>query len=133
PIVAVAAVLLVAAPFAGFSMTFHGIHVPLLAPILLIGVLLVSFSDESRSRRPALAGAGLFALVMFVLPVIESPVPMDVVAALASLFVAAYITSCAARTREGFRTLLWAFAGSAVVQSTLAIWEKTSGHELNLY
>jgi hypothetical protein len=133
PIVVVAAVLLVAAPFAGFSMTFHGIHVPLLAPILLIGVLLVSFSDESRSRRSALAGAGLFALVMFVLPVIESPVPMDVVAALASLFVAAYITSCAARTREGFRTMLWAFAGSAVIQSGLAIWEKTGGHQLNLY
>src|SRR5947209_16413329 len=98
PIVVVAAALVVAAPFAGFSMTFHGIHVPLLAPILLIGAIVASVSDEAGSRRSALAAAGLFALVMFILPITESPVPMDVVAALASLFVAAYITSSAART-----------------------------------
>lgn len=133
PIAMIGALLIVAAPFAGFSMTFKGTHVPLLAPIFLIGAALAVFAERPVSRRPFLAGAGIFVLVMFLLPVVESPSRSNALMVLASLFFAAYFASLASSRRQGFLTLCWAFVASAAIQAALAVWENSSGHRLNLY
>jgi O-antigen ligase len=133
PIVLVTGLLVVAAPFAGFNMTFRGIHMPLLAPIVVIGAVIATFSEAPPAARSALATAGLFLLAMFVLPIIESPIRTDVLAVMASLFFAAYFASRACSTPKGFLTVVWAFVGSAVIQAGLAIWENKTGNRLNLY
>jgi O-antigen ligase len=133
PIVLITALLVIAAPFAGFNMTFQALRVPLLAPILIIGTAIAMLSPPQRAPRSALAAAGLLLLATFVLPTIESPVPTDVLVVLASLFVAGYLVSRASATPEGFRAIVWAFVASAAIQAALAIWESTTGNRLNLY
>lgn len=133
PISIVGALLIAAAPFAGFSMTFKGTHVPLLAPILVIGAAVAVSVEQPVARRSALASAGALALVTFVLPVIESPALSNTLAVLASLFFGAYLASLASSTRQRFLTLTWAFVASASIQAALALWENTTGHRLSLY
>src|SRR5690242_9591839 len=133
PITMVGALLIFAAPFAGFSMTFKGTHVPLLAPVFLVGIAVAVLAERPVTRRPALAAAGAFALVTFVLPVIQSPARSDTLVVLASLFFGAYLASVASSTRQRFLTLTWAFVASAALQAALAVWENTTGHRLSLY
>lgn len=133
PITMIGALLICAAPFAGFSMTFKGTHVPLLAPIFVIGSAVAVFAERPVTRRPLLAWAGTFALVTFLLPVIESPARSNALVVLGCLFFAAYFASLASSTRERFLTLTWAFVASAAIQAGLALWENTTGHRLSLY
>jgi O-Antigen ligase len=133
PVSLVAALLIFAAPFAGFSMTFKNTHVPLLAPIAVVAAAVAVVSEREPGRRSTLAFAGGLALVLFLLPVIESAKLSDTLAVLASLFLAAYFASLASSSERRFLTLAWAFVASAAVQAALAVWENTTGHRLNLY
>jgi O-antigen ligase len=133
PLVVITAVLVLVAPFAGFSMTFSAVHIPLLAPLMTVAVVVVAFSEPPSQRRSALSIAGLIALLTFVIPVVESPIRTDVIAVLASLFLCAYFAARVSTTSNGFLVLVWAFVCSAAIQAGLAIWEHTTGHRLNLY
>ncbi len=133
PVMMIGALLIFAAPFAGFSMTFKGQHVPLLVPIAVIAAAVVIFAERPVNRRSALAWAGIFALLAFILPIVQSPTRGDTLAVLASLFGGAYLASVASCTRQRFLALAWAFVASACVQAALALWENTTGHRLSLY
>jgi hypothetical protein len=133
PLAVIAGLLVVAAPFAGYSMTYHSIHVPLLAPILIGGFLVAGFAEPQGRRRSALATGGLFLLVTLVVPIIDSPARTDVLGVLVSLFGAAWFAARACSTRQGFLTVVWAFAGSVSVQALLAIWENVTHNQLDLF
>jgi hypothetical protein len=134
PLALLTALLIVAAPFAGFSMTLQGIHVPLLAPIILCAGAVAAVSEGGVARhRSALLSASVLFLILLILPVAESPSRTDVVATLISLFAAAYFASRLARTEHGFVMLAWAFVASAGFQAAIAVWESETGHRLNLY
>lgn len=133
PVVVVSGLLIVAAPFAGYSMTVHDVRVPLLAPILILGVLAVVLSEQPSAKRSWLAVGGALFLLAMVIPVVNSPIRADVVAVLASLFASAYVAARASATRRGFLILAWAFLGSAALQAGLTVWEEVTGRQLTLY
>jgi O-antigen ligase len=133
PLALVTAVLLVAAPFAGLQMTPHGIRIPALEPILILGLIVIALSRPPALKRSALSAAAPVLMLTFLIPVVDSPARSDVLGVLASLFLAAYFAARVSTTRSGFLTLAWAFVLSAVFQAALAIWEHATGHAINFY
>jgi O-antigen ligase len=133
PLPLVTGLLIVAAPFAGLQMTPHGIRVPLLEPILILGLIAAALSRYLPLKRSALSVAAAVLMLTFVIPVVNSPARTDVLAVLVSLFVAAYLAARVSRRPSGFWALAWAFVLSAVIQSGLAIWEHITGHLINFY
>jgi O-antigen ligase len=133
PLALVAAAVVVGAPYAGFSITPHGQRVPLMAPLVLLALVVWSVVQRPSRRLSRLLAAGVFMLVMLILPFLESPNQTGALVDLASLFGAALLAARVSRTRSGFVTICWAIVASASLQAALAIWEHITGHRLNLY
>lgn len=133
PLLLVTALLLIAAPFAGLQMTPHGIRVPVLEPILILGAIVIALSRPPALKRSALSIAAPVLMLTFVIPVVDSPTRADVLGVLAGLFLAAYFAARVSTTPSGFLALVWAFVLSAVLQAGLAIWEHATGYLINFY
>ena len=125
--------LIVAAPFTGLAMNPHGIRIPLLEPILILGVIAAALSRYLPLKRSALSLAAAVLMLTFVIPVVNSPGHTDVVGVLLSLFLAAYLAARVSRRPSGFWALVWAFVLSATFQAGLAIWEHHTSHVINFY
>jgi O-antigen ligase len=129
----VTSLLVVAAPFAGYAITIHGTHVLLLVPLLILAAYCVALEAPPGGRRSTLAAGGTLMALALVIPLVESPAPAHALSTLISLFAAAYLSSRVSGRERGFRTLVWGFVASAAIQAALALWQRSTGHQLNLY
>lgn len=133
PLAVMSALLVIAAPFAGYVMTFQGVRIPLLAPLLVLGAYCAALRGPAPGRRSALAAGGALMALSLVAPLIESPDRTGVLGTLTSLFVAAWLAARASSEDGGFIALAWAFLISAAIQAALALWQRHTGQALNLY
>lgn len=133
PLAVMSCVLVIAAPFAGYAMDVKGIEVPLLVPLLVIAAYCAAVRAPSAAPRSALAAGGLLMALALVIPLADSPAVGHVLSTLVSLFAAAYLAARASAEERGFSKLAWAFLASAALQAGLALWERSTGHRLNLY
>jgi O-antigen ligase len=133
PLALMTGLLVVAAPFAGYVMTVAGTRVPLLAPVLVVAAYCAAFSQPVNGRRSALSTAGVLMVLALIVPLAESATRSQVLATLASLFAAAWLAARAAAREDGMVTVTWGFLAAAVIQAALALWQRSTGHQLNLY
>lgn len=133
PLAVVTGLIVVAAPFAGSYETFQGVHIPLLVPLIVCGLVILSFSEPQAGRRSALFTGAVALVLALIIPLVESPDKASAVSDLGSLFIGAYFASRVSSRRGGFLILAWSFIGSALLQACLALWESKTGHQLNLY
>jgi O-antigen ligase len=132
PLALMTGLLVVAAPFAGYA--FRGsAGVPLLAPVFVLALYCAAVRVPARGRRSALAAAGGLMALTLIVPLAESGSRLHVLSTLGSLFAAAWLAARTSREDEGFEVLLWGFLASAALQAGLALWERSTGHQLNLY
>lgn len=132
PLMWVVSLLVLAAPFAGLSMSPGGVHVPLLAPIFVLAIVTVDYGSDRR-RRSALALAGVGMVLALVLPLVQSPGVASALQTVVSLLLGAFLAARVAAQRSGVLVLMWSFLASAALQAAIALWELRSGHPLNLY
>ena len=132
PLVWLVSLMVLAAPFAGLSVTPGGVHVPLLAPIFALGIVSVHYA-RLRQRPSSLAVGGAVMALALVLPLVQSADVGDALQVLVSLFLAAFLASRIAAQRGGLIVLMWALFISASLQGLIALWELKTGHQLNFY
>jgi O-antigen ligase len=133
PLSLLTGLIVLAAPFAGYAVTVHGTHVLLLMPLFTLAAFAAALHDVGAARRSALHRAGVVMLAALLLPWLEASAPLGVLGTLISLFAAAYFAARACADERGFTRVLWAFVIAAAIQALLALWQRATGHQLNLY
>ena len=133
PLSVITSVIVFAAPFAGYAVTVNGTHVLVLMPLFTLAAFSAILQVAPGGRRSALHRAAVIMLAALLLPWLEASAPLGVFGTLVSLFAAAYLAARVAGDERGFERLLWAFVLSAALQAVLALWQRATGHQLNLY
>jgi O-antigen ligase len=133
PLSVITSVIVLAAPFAGYAVTVHGTHVLLLMPLFTLAACVAIFQATPPGRRSALHGGALVMIAALLLPWLEASAPLGVLGTVVSLLAAAYLAARVCADQRGFQRLLWAFVASAALQALLALWQRATGHQLNLY
>jgi O-Antigen ligase len=133
PLLATAALLVVAAPFANATAEFAGIRMSPLLPLLVLGALLVVISDRPSRRSPTLGWAGILAFPLLLIPLADGKGDHQFIFSLATLIGVAWLVSRAIDDERSGRLILTAVAAQTALQGAIAIWEFHTGHPLNLY
>ncbi len=133
PVKTTAVVMLVLAPFGGYTTTFGGIQVPLIAPLCLGAVIvaLLARGELSRTTRNPVPTA--LAMVLIAVPLLTGSSPAHFAGLLATIGAAAFVTARACARPGGMKVVLAGLVTTAFVQASLELWQLHSGTALNLY
>jgi O-antigen ligase len=133
PIELIVGLLVVMAPFAAFRFTFHGIAIPALVPLAIVGAAVAVSTGARTQASSALRTVAPWIAALLVLPIGAGAQVTGIATAILTTFVVAWLVARAAETPSGLRTVLVAVIASAGLQALIAIWEFRTGHSLNLY
>lgn len=125
--------IVVAAPFAEFVTTFADLTFSLLWPLLLLGTVAALLDPEPVAGRSALQAAGLWLVGLLAVPIADGSAVGSNVSLLAAILLVAWLAARVARRPGGIDEVLAAVVLAAVVQSGIAIWQQSTGQQLNLY
>jgi O-antigen ligase len=133
PLRVVTGVAIIAAPFVSATTSFASTRVSVLTPLLIVGIALVVASAPRGDRPASLGLAGVLAFPLLAVPLLIGSSNRSFVVSLALILAMAWLVYRTAEEPGGMRAVLAAVAVSAAIQGAIAVWQSTTGHQLNLY
>ncbi|MCW2977608.1 MAG: putative rane protein of ExoQ family [Actinomycetia bacterium] len=133
PLRVVVPLLVLAAPFAGYTATLVGVGVSALVPLLVAGAAVAVVTGTVGSGLSQIGWGTLWAALLLVVPLVGGSSHAHYALLILAMIVTAWLVSRAGALPGGLPLVLTAIVGTAVLQAILALWEFRTGRQLNLY